>query len=267
MGRFDDAPETYWHWYVAEEFGWAVPGEYDMTKTQLREKLIAPWGARTPFVVNGTMFSEHAKIRHVKVVHTSEPSERYRAAASGRGDMMPAMAVFREGDDFTSDALGAAFVGTEPTTDIRLLLTACSRLAHAAKPLERRRAGKPVLTVQDEYDAQDLLHAVLRAYFKYTVAEEPLKKLANAKATRVDFAIEDLGVVIELKYVHGPNDQQRIVEDLAEDLLFYEQWDPLKAFIYVVYGAGDLHDPEALDKLSCVRKRGDKQYEVFVVRA
>ncbi|HEY4176591.1 MAG TPA: hypothetical protein VGM90_07160 [Kofleriaceae bacterium] len=264
MGRFEDAPETYWHWYVGEEFGWAIPLERDMTKTQLRERLIAPWASRVPFVVNGTVFADHNKIKQVKIVQTTNRSEHYVANATS---LMPSMAVFNDGEDFTSEALGSAMAGKAPSAEVALLLTACSRLAHAAKPLERRRSGKQPLVIDDEYDVQDLLHAILRSYFKYTVAEEPLKKLANAKSTRVDFALEDLGVVVEVKYVHGPNDQQRIVTDFAEDVLFYEQWDPLKVFIYVVYRSSDLQDPEALDKLSSSRKRGDKAYDVFVVRA
>ena len=140
-------------------------------------------------------------------------------------------------------------------------------MPHAAKPLARRRKGKGPFEIVDEYDAQDLLHSIIRAYFKYAVSEEPIKKLANAKSTRADFAIEALGAIVELKYVRDPNDQARIVDELAQDLLYYEQWQHLKTFIYVVYNASDLSDPEALDQLSGVRGQDDKQYEVYIVRA
>lgn len=64
-----------------------------------------------------------------------------------------------------------------------------------------------------------------------------------------------------------PDDQQRIVTDLAEDLLFYEQWEPLRVFIYVVYNSDDLRDPDALDLLSCTRSNGAHTYDLHVVRA
>ncbi|MBX9721174.1 MAG: hypothetical protein K2X81_07260, partial [Candidatus Obscuribacterales bacterium] len=96
-----------------------------------------------------------------------------------------------------------------PSTEIRLILQLCSRLNHSAKILNRRRAGKQSFEITDEYDVQDLLQAVLRAYFKYSISEEPISKLSGS-SSRADFAIQDLGVIIEAKYVHGPNEQDRI---------------------------------------------------------
>lgn len=141
------------------------------------------------------------------------------------------------------------------------------RLPHAAKVLANRRKGKTPLEIADEYDAQDILHSIVRAYFKHAVQEEPVKKLANAKSARADFAIEAIGTIVELKYVHGPNDQARIVADLAEDLLLYEQWEHLRDFIYVVYNSDDLHDSEAFEKLNGKRSHNAKHYQVHIVLA
>jgi hypothetical protein len=59
-----------------------------------------------------------------------------------------------------------------------------------------------------------------------------------------------LGTVVELKYVHTPDDQRRIVDEYANDLLLYTKWPHLKHFIYLVYNAQDLRDPEALEKMA-----------------
>lgn len=149
--------------------------------------------------------------------------------------------------------------------NIQLLLQLCKRLPVSAKALARRRKDKQPFEITDEYDVQDLLKAIIRAYFKYSVSEEPIGKLAGA-ASRADFAIEDLGVIVEVKFVHGPNEQDRIVKQFAEDQQAYAKWEHLEHFIYVVYGSEDLRDPELLDELQEEKMLNGKHFMAYVVR-
>ncbi len=151
------------------------------------------------------------------------------------------------------------------SAEIELVLQLCSRLNHSAKVLNRRRSNKQPFEVVDEYDVQDLLKAVLRAYFKYSVSEDPISKVANV-SSRADFAIEDLGVIIEAKYVHSPNEQSRIVREFAEDLLLYSKCPFLAHFIYFVYGADDLNEPELLDQLAGHQEINGKRFKAHIVR-
>ncbi len=151
------------------------------------------------------------------------------------------------------------------STEIQLVIQLCNRLSHSAKVLNRRRANKNPFEITDEYDVQDLLKAVLRAYFKYSVSEDPISKVAGV-SSRADFAIEELGVIIEAKYVHNPGEQSRIVKEFAEDLLFYSKCPFLEHFVYLVYGADDLNEPELLDKLEGVKELNDKRFRAYIVR-
>lgn len=59
----------------------------------------------------------------------------------------------------------------EPKTskgDLALILTLCKRLPQAQKCLRNRRFNKPTFVVKDEYDAPDLLHALLKSYCSRT---------------------------------------------------------------------------------------------------
>jgi hypothetical protein len=276
MGRFDDAPDTYWHCYFGRD-----PEEkrtytmvHDLTKQQLLDQVIVPWRVRQPLILGSEVVRDHDAIKAMKIVQTAQRSNVYEAARSrqlGAAGILTfagvGFAAFQEGVDFTHELLASTLAAKAPSADVVTLLQVCARLQQAAKPLEHRRQGKTPFAISDEYDVQDLLHSLVRAYFKFVVSEEPIKKLANAKATRADFVVEALGTIVEVKYVHGPNDQGRIVKELGEDLLFYEQWEHLKVFIYLVYNASDLRDPEALDTLSGTRSSGGMQYEVYVVRA
>lgn len=276
MGRFDDAPDVYWHCYFGKDP--KQPRTYamvhDLTKQQLLDQVITPWRARQPLLVGSEVIRDHDAMKAMKIAQTPQPSKVYEEARSrrlGEAGILTLAAIgfaaFHEGVDFTHELLASTLTAKAPSTEVATLLQVCARLQQAAKPLEHRRQGKTPFAISDEYDVQDLLHSLVRAYFKFVVSEEPIKKLANARATRADFVIEALGTIVEVKYVHGPNDQGRIVQELGEDLLFYEQWEHLKVFIYLVYNASDLRDPEALDALSSTRSSGGKQYEVYVVRA
>jgi hypothetical protein len=80
-----------------------------------------------------------------------------------------------------------------------MVLTLCQRLPNAARILATRDRARAPFVISDEYDVQDLLHAVLRAYLKYSVHEEPLGKVGGAKSSRADVAIEDIGTIVEVK--------------------------------------------------------------------
>ncbi len=73
-------------------------------------------------------------------------------------------------------------------------------------------------------------------------------------------------MIIEAKYVHGPSDQSRIVTEFGADLVFYSKCPFLEHFIYLVYGADDLNDPELLDKLSGSQTVSGRQFIAHVVR-
>jgi hypothetical protein len=267
MSRFADAPNRYWHCNIATENDRFSNKLHDMTKQELLERVVHPWRDRRPLNIAGTVIRDHDKIKHVQIVQTSKRSSHYIQAAKARSDFGFAFADFRAGKDYTHELLDSVLASKGPSRDIALLIQLCSRLSNSAKSLAKRRDKKRPFKIADEYDAQDLLQAIIRAYFKYTVSEQPIKKLANTKSTRADFVIEALGAIIELKYVHGPNEQARILDDFAHDLPYYEQWEHLKVLIYVIYNSNSLNDLDALDQLSGPRSHGDKQYEVHIVRA
>jgi len=241
--------------------------EKDMEKSELETKVLRPWRERRPLIIGGTVFRDHDQITKIEIVHTRRPSQDYIDDAKARRDMGFPYAHFEQGEHFEAELMAPLLASNAPTSDIALLVQLCERLAVAAKPLSRPRKNKTPFEIGNEYDAQDVLHSIIRAYFKYAVSEEVIKKLGGAKSTRADFAIESLGAIVELKYVRDPEDQQRIVDELAEDLLYYEQWAPLRVFIYVVYNSADLRDPDALDLLSGTRSHGGRTYELHVVRA
>lgn len=267
-------PEFYWHCLVG------MPGHKnsaivnDLTFQELERTIVKPWLAGRPFTVAGTIVRSTDQVTRIRIVHTKESIEvhaqRHNAAmsASGISDFATDRRTlpFSEGEDVTFQLLFEGKPTREPEPDVALIERVCRRLPQAAKILAlRSRKGKPSFDIADEYDVQDILHGVLRAYLKYSVQENPLPKVAAAKSGRADVSVEELGVLIEVKYVHGPDDQKRIFEEFSQDLLLYAQWPHLRVLVYLIYNSGDLRDGEAFEKLSGEQEVNGRRFEVRVV--
>ena len=269
-------PERFWHCSVK------VTGEKDhsvvndLSFSEIKRTIVGPWNEGKPFTVSGTVIRSSASVSEIKITHTPNMQQSYAdqhnagMRASGIADLATnrRMLPLRQGTDYTYELLFAG-TSTEPQApDAAMIEQICKRLPHAARVLAlRSRKGKAPFEISDEYDVQDLLHATLRAYLKYSVQEDPLPKVAGAKSSRIDVSIEELGVLIEVKYVRGPEDQKRIFEEYSQDLVLYAEWAHLKTLIYLIYNADDLRDPEAFEKLSATQEIGGKRFNVRVVLA
>lgn len=269
-------PTQYWHCRVkiAGQKDYSIVN--DLTFADLTRSVVNPWLSAQPFSVSGTIVRSSESVTDIRIVHTDQPmqaySDRHYASmrASGIADLAtdPRGLPFSAGDDVTFDLLFSGKSSAAPEPDARLVELVCRRLPQTARILATRsRKGKGPYEIVDEYDVQDLLHATLRAYLKYSVQEDPLPKVAGAKSSRADISIEELGVLVEVKYVHGPDDQRRLFEEYSQDLVLYATWPHLKTLIYLVYNSADLRDAEALEKLSATQEVNGRRFQTIVVLA
>lgn len=73
-----------------------------------------------------------------------------------------------------------------------------SHFYKVARQLRCRYENRETLKIEDEYDVQDLLHALLLLYFDDVRAEEWTPSYAG-KSSRMDFLLKNERVVIEVK--------------------------------------------------------------------
>jgi hypothetical protein len=266
-------PAKYWHCIVE------VPGQKkaaiinDMTFEDLKRTVLTPWHSGSPFAVAGTIVRSD-QVTTIRIVHTDEPKEvfaqrhDFEMHASGIADMATdrRRLPFSKGEDLTYVLLFEGKVSREPEPDVALVERICRRLPQAAKILAlRSRKGKVPFDINDEYDVQDLLQGILRAYLKHSVQEDPLPKVAGAKSGRADVSVEALGILIEVKYVHRPDDQKRIFEEFSQDLVLYAQWAHLRTLVYLIYNSSDLRDAEAFERLAGEHEVNGRRFDVRVV--
>ena len=101
-----------------------------------------------------------------------------------------------------------------------LLQIICERFHLVAKQLRQRHADRPTLDIADEYDVQDLLHALLTIYFDDIRPEEWNQSHAG-KSTRVDFLLKEERIVIEVKKTRATINAKQLGDELIIDIAHY----------------------------------------------
>ncbi|TAW73040.1 hypothetical protein ELI16_14385 [Rhizobium ruizarguesonis] len=273
---FEDLPEQYWHAAVKDTDDKRHSVANDLNLETLLRTIVRPWRARLPISIAGRIVNPASLPQEVRIVQTSEPKESFaekhnaRMRNSGISDLATdrRMLPFKSGVDHTFDLLFSGPPANTSRYESDLVIEVCRRLPETAKVLAHRsRKGKVTFEVTDEYDAQDLLHATLRGYLRYSVQEDPIAKVAAARSGRADISIEEVGMLIELKYAHGPGDQKRIFEEFSQDLLLYARWPHLKTLVFLIYNSRDLRDADAFRKLSGAHEVSGRKFHVEVVLA
>lgn len=112
-----------------------------------------------------------------------------------------------------------------------------SRFHKVARQLRSRYNGRKTLEIEDEYDVQDLLHALLQLYFNDIRAEEWTPSYAG-KCARVDFLLKNEKVVIEVKKTRQGLADKELGDQLIIDVDRYKVHPDCEKLICFVY------DPE-----------------------
>jgi hypothetical protein len=113
--------------------------------------------------------------------------------------------------------------------------------------LAERHAGRDALAIDDEYDLQDHLHALLRVHFDDIREEEWTPNYGGARS-RMDFLLKREQTVIETKMTRAGLEQKKVVEELIVDKEHYRQHPDCRTLICFVYDPEQrLTNPDALE--------------------
>ena len=134
-----------------------------------------------------------------------------------------------------------AFVPIDTNPSEGALLDAIDKLVarfHAvAVQLRSRHQDRKTLDIDDEYDVQDLMHALLRLYFDDVREEEWVPSYAGS-ASRTDFLLPQIDTVIEVKKTRSGLNGKAIGEQLIIDISKYKKHPQCRRLVCFVY------DPE-----------------------
>lgn len=114
-----------------------------------------------------------------------------------------------------------------------------NRFHKVARQLRTRHDSRQTLEIGDEYDVQDLLHALLLLHFDDVRPEEWTPSYAGG-SVRMDFLLKDEGIVVEVKKTRKTMTAKSLGEELIIDREKYKVHPDCKKLYCFVY------DPEGL---------------------
>ncbi len=137
------------------------------------------------------------------------------------------------------------------------------RFHKVARQLRARHDNRPTLTITDEYDVQDLLHAILKLFFTDIRPEEWTPSYAGASA-RMDFLLKNEEIAVEVKKTRESLKAKTLGEQLIVDITKYKEHPHCETLICFVYDPeGIIGNPEGLK--SDLEKMTSDDLEVIVL--
>lgn len=192
------------------------------------------------FGADGRNIEDFKKIRYSLSAYTNhtpdhEFIEAYRRGLRNAEAVLASMIDEIRDYDFGDEESNEAAM---PPDALNLIERICLRFHSVARQLQHRHAGRATLSIEDEYDVQDLLHALLRMHFDDVRPEEVSPSYAG-RSSRLDFLLKKERIVIEVKRTRPSMRAGELGEQLIIDRARYEQHPDCDTLVCFVY------DPEA----------------------
>jgi hypothetical protein len=180
------------------------------------------------------------------------------------GRVLPVGSAAGNGDNGQA---AVRLVPAKPHNVDEVVLVVIQGLRRAMHPLTYRRKGSEQLRFANEYDVQDLLHALLRPWIQDVRPEEYTPSYAG-KSTRMDFLLPAHELVIETKCVRDRQHAKNVGDELLLDIGHYAAHPTCKKLWCVIYDPEHLlTNPEGLRDLDGEHKRDNRgiAVRIFVV--
>ena len=149
------------------------------------------------------------------------------------------------------------------TDSIAVIENVCERFHLVVRQLRERHDSRETLSVEDEYDVQDLLHSLLTLHFDDIRPEECTPSYAGS-SSRVDFLLKQEQIVIEVKKTRKGLAAKQIGEQLIVDIARYKDHPDCKKLLCFVYDPeGRIANPRGIEN-DLNRDDGDLPVKVII---
>ena len=162
-----------------------------------------------------------------------------------------------------ADLAAGHITAEKPTDALGDVRRICNRFHAVASQLRERHDGRPTLDVADEYDVQDVLHALLRLFFEDIRPEEWTGSYAG-KSSRMDFLLKAERVVVEAKKARPGLGAKELGSQLIDDIARYGTHPDCDVLVCFVYDPeGRVANPRGFER-DLSRTEGALKVEVIV---
>lgn len=136
---------------------------------------------------------------------------------------------------------------SDVASPIKIIENICDRFHLVARQLRNRYSDRETIDIQDEYDVQDLFHALLHIEFEDIRPEDSVPSNAG-KSSRVDFLLKPERIVVEIKKTRRGLGAKEVGSQLIEDIHRYSSHPDCDALICFVYDPeGRVSNPRGLE--------------------
>jgi hypothetical protein len=134
-----------------------------------------------------------------------------------------------------------------PPVPIELVENLCLSFHKVARQLRSRYNSRETLKIEDEYDVQDLFHALLKIHFDDIRDEEWTPSYAGA-CSIVDFLLKQENLIIEIKKTRKGLEAKEVGEQLLVDIQRYKTHPSCGSLICFVYDPdGRIANPKGIE--------------------
>jgi hypothetical protein len=134
---------------------------------------------------------------------------------------------------------------------LQIIELVCNRFHRFALQLRRTPHKKqviPQLYIENEYDVQYLLRAILSLHFDDIRPEEPTGSSAGS-SSKADFWLDDEKVVIETKHTRDSLTNKQLKIDLNTDIGDYQKIGNCQTVVFFIYDPENrIENPEGFEK-------------------
>jgi len=132
------------------------------------------------------------------------------------------------------------------------------------RQLRSRYDGRDTLEIEDEYDVQDLLHAVLRIHFDDIRPEEWTPSYAGG-SKRMDFLLKNEKTVIEVKKTRKGLADKQVGEQLIIDIECYKEHPDCENLVCFVYDPeGRIGNPVGIESDLSKQSKENLDVQVYI---
>lgn len=129
---------------------------------------------------------------------------------------------------------GSLWLSHDSNNAVAIIDHICICFHSITRQLQERHDKRETLKVDDEYDVQDLLHALLKIFFDDVRDEDPSPNHAGA-TSRVDLVLKKEQIIIEVKKTRANLKDKKLGEQLIIDIERYKVHPNCKMLYCFVY--------------------------------
>lgn len=137
--------------------------------------------------------------------------------------------------------------GMEKQSELEIINNLCMKFPLFARQMQKRHSQRQPFEIKDEYDVQDLFHALLKIHFDDIRPEEYTPSKAGS-ASRVDFLLKKEKIVIEIKMTRKNLGAKELGNELIIDINRYTSHQDCKTLVCFVYDPeGYINNPSGIE--------------------